>query len=226
VEEGGRRGRTDEASPSSNPASARGEGFCLDPFYPIVDSAAWVARLVGAGARLLQLRIKDRDEASVARETREALRACAKGGAILVVNDFWRVAIDEGAPWVHLGQGDLDEADFDAIRKAGVRLGVSTHDDAELERALAFNPDYVALGPIYPTILKAMAFAPQGLERIGTWKRRVGAIPLVAIGGLNVERAKLCLAAGADIVSVVTDITLHPDPEARAREWVAATRAA
>ena len=122
-----------------------------------------------------------------------------------------------GADWVHLGQGDLDEADVLAVRKAGIRLGISTHDDAELVRALTFAPDYVALGPIYPTKLKAMAFAPQGLETIGVWKRRVGAIPLVAIGGLDVERAKLCLAAGADVVSVVSDITLNPDPEA-ARE--------
>jgi thiamine-phosphate pyrophosphorylase len=198
----------------------------LDPFYPIVDSAAWVARLAGAGARLVQLRIKDKDEAWVARETREAMVACAKVGAVLVVNDFWRIAIREGAPWVHLGQGDLDQADIAAIRKTGLKLGVSTHDDAELERALALNPDYVALGPIYPTILKAMAFAPQGLERIGTWKRRIGAIPLVAIGGLNVERAILCLTAGADVVSVVTDITLNADPEARVRQWIAATRAA
>jgi len=196
----------------------------LDPFYPIVDSAAWVGRLVGAGARLIQLRIKDRDEGWIARETRETLAICGKAGATLVVNDSWRVAIGEGAPFVHLGQGDLDGADIAAIRKAGVKLGVSTHDDAELERALALKPDYVALGPIYPTILKAMAFAPQGLTRIGEWKRRVGAAPLVAIGGLTVERAKLCLAAGADIVSVVTDITLNADPEARAREWIAATR--
>jgi thiamine-phosphate pyrophosphorylase len=198
----------------------------LDPFYPIVESAAWVARLTGVGARLVQLRVKDKDEAAVARETRDALAVCAKAGAALVVNDYWRVAIEEGAPWVHLGQGDLDHADVGAIRKAGVRLGVSTHDDADLKRALALHPDYVALGPIYPTILKAMAFAPQGLERIGEWKGRIGAIPLVAIGGLNVERAKLCLAAGADIVSVVTDITLSSDPEARAREWIAATRSA
>jgi thiamine-phosphate pyrophosphorylase len=198
----------------------------LDPFYPIVDSADWVARLTGVGALLVQLRVKDRDQAWVARETREAAAVCAKAGAVLVVNDYWRVAIEEGAPWVHLGQGDLDHADVGAIRKADVRLGVSTHDDAELKRALKLDPDYVALGPIYPTILKAMAFAPQGLERIGEWKRRVGAIPLVAIGGLTVERAKLCLAAGADIVSVVTDITLNSDPEARAREWVAATRPA
>ena len=198
----------------------------LDPFYPIVDSAAWVARLTGIGAKLVQLRVKDKDEATVAREARDAIAVCSKADAVLVVNDYWRVAIDEGAPWVHLGQGDLDGADIGAIRKAGVRLGVSTHDDAELERALKLDPDYVALGPIYPTRLKAMAFAPQGLERIGEWKRRVGAILLVAIGGLTVERAKLCLAAGADIVSVVTDITLNADPEARAREWIAATRPA
>jgi len=209
-------------TPDPSP-SGRGE-LNLDPFYPIVDSATWVARLVGAGAQFIQLRIKEKDKAAVARETREALAICAKAGAALVVNDYWRIAIDEDAPWVHLGQTDLDRADIGAIRKAGVKLGISTHDEAELERALKLEPDYVALGPIYFTRLKAMAFAPQGLERIGTWKRVIGAIPLVAIGGLTVERAKLCLAAGADIVSVVTDIALNPDPEARTREWIAATR--
>jgi thiamine-phosphate pyrophosphorylase len=198
----------------------------LDRFYPIVDSADWVRRLVGAGARLIQLRVKDKDETAVVAEARAALAVCHAAGATLVVNDHWRVAIEVGAPWVHLGQGDLDQgADVGAIRRAGLRLGVSTHDDAELARALALEPDYVALGPIYPTVLKAMAFAPQGLARLGEWKRRVGALPLVAIGGLNVERGKACLAAGADVVSVVTDITLNPDPAARAREWIAATRA-
>jgi thiamine-phosphate pyrophosphorylase len=196
----------------------------LDPFYPIVDSAAWVARLVGAGARLIQLRVKDRSEADVEREALESLAICERAGAVLVVNDFWRVAIEIGAPFVHLGQEDLDSADLAAIRRAGIKLGVSTHDEAELERVLAFAPDYVALGPIYPTILKAMRFGPQGLARIGDWKGKVGAIPLVAIGGLNIERGRACLAAGADIVSVVTDITLNADPEARTREWVAATR--
>jgi thiamine-phosphate pyrophosphorylase len=198
----------------------------LDPFYPIVDSADWVRRLVGVGARLIQLRMKDTDDATVAAEAKSALAICRGAGATLVVNDHWRVAIEVGAPWAHLGQGDLDQgADIGAIRRAGLKLGLSTHDEAELARALALEPDYVALGPIYPTILKAMAFAPQGLARIGEWKKRVGALPLVAIGGLNVERAKACLAAGADVVSVVTDITLNLDPEGRAREWIAATRA-
>jgi thiamine-phosphate pyrophosphorylase len=198
----------------------------LDPFYPIVDSADWVHRLVGVGARLIQLRMKDKDEATIAAEARAALAICRDAGATLVVNDHWRVAIDVGAPWAHLGQGDLDQgADVGAIRRAGLKLGLSTHDDSELARALALEPDYVALGPIYPTVLKAMAFAPQGLERVGEWKKRVGALPLVAIGGLNLERAKACLAAGADVVSVVTDITLNADPEGRARQWIAATRA-
>ena len=197
----------------------------LDPFYPIVDSAEWVARLVGAGARLIQLRVKDQAYEKVAHEARAALALCQAAGAILVVNDYWRLALDIGAPYVHLGQEDLDGADLNALRRAGVKLGLSTHDDAELARALALAPDYVALGPIYPTKLKAMRFGPQGLEKIGVWKARVGKIPLVAIGGLTVERGLACLKAGADVVSVVTDITLNADPEARAREWLAATAA-
>ena len=198
----------------------------LDSFYPIVDSAAWVGRLVGVGAKFIQLRVKDATQDHLRRETHHALTICRRSGAELVVNDHWEIAVDTGADWVHLGQGDLDEADIGAIRANGIRLGVSTHNHEELDRALSLDPDYVALGPIYFTRLKAMAFAPQGLERIGEWKRRIGAIPLVAIGGLNVERAKLCLEAGADIVSVVTDITLNADPEARAKEWIAATRPA
>jgi thiamine-phosphate pyrophosphorylase len=196
----------------------------LDPFYPIVDSAAWVGRLVGVGAKFIQLRIKDATDDHLRTETHHAMTICRRSGAELVINDHWEIAIDAGADWIHLGQGDLDEADIGAIRVNGIRLGISTHDDAELARALTFAPDYVALGPIYPTTLKAMAFAPQGLERIGEWKRGIGATPLVAIGGLDVERAKLCLAAGADIVSVVSDVTLNADPEARACEWMAATR--
>ena len=196
----------------------------LDPFYPIVDSAAWVSRLTGVGAKLIQLRIKDKNGAALESEAREALDICQKAGAQLILNDYWRVALDIGADYIHLGQQDLDTADISAIRAAGIRVGISTHDEAELARAMKLKPDYVALGPIFPTILKAMRFGPQGLDRIGEWKRGIGNIPLVAIGGLSVERGRACLAAGADIVSVVTDITLNADPEARAREWIAATR--
>src|SRR3546814_844651 len=148
---------------------------------------------------------------------------CAAAGCQLIVNDYWKLALEEGCDFVHLGQEDLDGADLAALRRAGVRLGVSTHDDAELERALSLEPDYLALGPVYPTILKKMKWAPQGLEKVSEWKRRVGAVPLVAIGGLTIERAPGVLAAGADILSVVTDITLNADPEARTRAWLAAT---
>jgi thiamine-phosphate pyrophosphorylase len=198
----------------------------LDPFYPIVENADWVRRLLGVGAKLIQLRIKDRPADELRIEIRAALASCRVANAQLIVNDYWDIAIDEGANFVHLGQEDLDSADLKRIRAHGLKLGVSTHDHTELHRGLSFDPDYVALGPIYPTRLKAMAFGPQGLERIGEWKKLIGDRPLVAIGGITLERAPLCLAAGADIVSVVTDITLNADPEARAVAWVKATRSA
>lgn len=196
----------------------------LDRFYPIFDSADWLARMLPLGVKLVQLRIKDQGEAQIGREIARAKSLCAANDCVLVVNDYWRLAIEEGCNFVHLGQEDLDGADLPAIRKAGMKLGVSSHDEAELDRALATDPDYVALGPVYPTILKAMTWAPQGLERVTDWKRRVGDIPLVGIGGISLERAEGVFAAGADIVSAVTDITLNADPEARLKAWIAATR--
>ncbi len=195
----------------------------LDPFYLIVDDARWLERLLPLGAKLVQLRIKDRPENDVRSQIRAARELSTKFGAQLVINDFWLLALEEGCDFVHLGQGDLDGADITALRARGVRLGVSTHDEAELDRALSLSPDYIALGPIYPTLLKKMSFAPQGLERLGDWKRRIGDIPLVAIGGLTPERARLVLRAGADSACVVTDILRNAEPESRAREWVTAT---
>lgn len=195
----------------------------LDPFYPIVDSSAWLRRLLPCGVKLVQLRVKDLSEDSTRLEIRIAKALCEAADCQLIVNDYWRLAIEEGCDFVHLGQEDLEAADVPAIHRAGLRIGVSTHDDAELARALSVDPDYIALGPVYPTILKKMKWAPQGLEKVSDWKRRVGDIPLVAIGGLTVERAPGVLAAGADILSVVTDITLNRDPEARTRAWIEAT---
>jgi thiamine-phosphate pyrophosphorylase len=197
----------------------------LDRFYLIVDGAHWLARLLPCGVKLVQLRVKGKSADEVAREITDAKRMCAEHGAQLIVNDYWRAAIDAGCDYIHLGQEDLAAADLDAIRRAGVKLGISTHTHAELEVALQAKPDYIALGPIYPTILKAMRFAPQGLERIGEWKRRIRDIPLVAIGGITLERAPGVLAAGADSIAVVTDVLRNPDPEARARAFVEATRA-
>ncbi|MBZ9798775.1 thiamine phosphate synthase [Mesorhizobium sp. ES1-4] len=195
----------------------------LDPFYLIVDSAAWIERLVPLGVKLVQLRIKDQEEALLRREMRASKAVCDRHGCQLIVNDYWRLAIEEDCDFVHLGQEDLAAADVKAIRKAGLRLGLSTHDDAELETAFQAEPDYIALGPIYPTILKQMKWAPQGLDRIAVWKQRVGKLPLVAIGGLTVERIAGVFAQGAESAAVVTDITRNARPEARALEWLAAT---
>lgn len=196
----------------------------LDRFYPIWDDIAWFERLLPLGVKLVQLRVKDRSEAETADQIRRAKDLCKRHSCQLIVNDYWRIAIDEACDYVHLGQEDLDDADVPAIRARGIKLGISTHDHAELDRALSFDPDYVALGPIYPTILKQMKWREQGLDKLKEWRGLVGDLPLIAIGGFSVERAAGAFAAGADVVSVVTDITLNDDPEARAREWIAATR--
>jgi thiamine-phosphate pyrophosphorylase len=197
----------------------------LDPFYLIVDHVDWLRRLLPCGVRLAQLRVKSASEAVIAAQIATARHVCAEYGAQLIVNDYWRLALDQGCDFVHLGQEDLAGADLAALRDAGVRFGVSTHDEAELDNALAAKPDYVALGPVFPTLLKQMPWAPQGVEKLGLWRRKIGALPLVAIGGLTPERADECLRAGADSAAVVSDITLSPDPEGRARQWLAATRA-
>jgi len=194
----------------------------LPRVYPIVESAEWVRRLLPLGVRLVQLRVKDRPVEELRAQIRESKALCAAANAQLIVNDYWELAIEEGCDFVHLGQGDLDHADTRAVRKAGMRLGVSTHDDRELERALSLEPDYIALGPIYPTLLKVMPWAPQGLARVTEWKRRVGPTPLVAIGGLTLERLRGVFAAGADVAAVVTDIVKSSDPEARTHAWLAA----
>lgn len=196
----------------------------LDPFYLIVGDAARLERLVPLGVRLVQLRIKDRPEAELRDQIARARDICAAHRAQLVVNDHWRIALDLGCAFVHLGQEDMDGADFAALRRAGLRYGLSTHDEAELERALSHDPAYVALGPVYPTLLKKMKWAPQGLDRVRAWKSRAGTTPLVGIGGLTPERLPGLFAAGADSAAVVTDIQQADDPEARCREWIAATR--
>ena len=149
---------------------------------------------------------------------------CSEYDCQLVVNDHWQVAIKLGCDAVHLGQEDLDNADLGAIAAAGIQLGISTHSPQELDRALTLRPAYIALGPIYPTILKAMPWPPQGLERIAQWKSLIGDIPLVVLGGLNPKRAQAALASGADSVAVVTDITLNPAPDSRLTQWLECTQ--
>ncbi|MCK1474707.1 thiamine phosphate synthase [Bradyrhizobium sp. 197] len=191
-----------------------------DPFYPVVDSLAWVERLTKLGVGTIQLRAKDLDDSQSLQIVTDALAITNGTQAKLVVNDYWRAAIVAGAKYLHLGQEDLADADLKSVREAGLSLGVSTHDEAELEIALAAKPDYVALGPIFFTTLKSMRFEPQGIPKITEWKKRIGPIPLVAIGGIKFEHAAEIFATGADSIAVVSDVTQNADPDARVRQWL------
>ncbi|PKR90133.1 thiamine phosphate synthase [Pleomorphomonas diazotrophica] len=196
----------------------------LDRFYLIIDRAAWLPRLLPLRLKLVQIRTKAPDIETRRREIHDSLALCKAAGAICVVNDHWREAIEFGAEWLHLGQEDLDTADLKAIRAAGIRLGVSTANRAELDRALAVDPDHVALGPIWSTVSKDDAAPASGPELLTEWKR-ITKKPLVAIGGISLDRAPICWEAGADSVAVISDVLSAASPEARMTEWLDAARA-
>ncbi len=195
----------------------------MERFYLIVGHVGRLELLVPHGVRLVQLRIKDQPMTEVRRQITRARDFCAVHGAQLVVNDYWQLALDLRCGFVHLGQEDMAQADFPALRRAGIRFGLSTHDETELDRALSHDPAYVALGPVYPTLLKKMKWGPQGLDNVKRWKDMVGKTPLVAIGGLTPERLPGVFAAGADSAAVVTDIQQAADPEAQTRAWIRAS---
>ena len=185
--------------------------------YPVVDSVEWIARLLEAGVRTLQLRIKDKTDADVEADVRAAIDLGKRYHARLFINDYWRLAIKHQAYGVHLGQEDLQTADLDAIRAAGLRLGVSTHDDMEIDVALAVRPSYIALGHVFPTQTKQMPSAPQGLAQLAAHVQRLGDYPTVAIGGISLARAPAVLETGVGSIAVVSAIT-------QAADWRAATQ--
>jgi len=193
----------------------------LPKFYQIVDDVDWLERLLPLGLQLVQLRIKDKPLSFVNDQIRHAKSLCDDADCQLIINDYWQQAISAGCDFIHLGQEDLASADIDTIRHHNLKLGISTHDTAELKTALDVQPNYIALGPVYHTILKAMKWAPQGVEKVTRWKQLLGDIPLVAIGGLTVERAPDVYRAGADCICVVTDVLLNKKPEDRLRQWLA-----
>jgi thiamine-phosphate diphosphorylase len=180
--------------------------------YAIVDSASWVQRVLDAGVRTVQLRIKDAAQPDLREQIRSAVRAAKAVGAQLFINDHWRIAIDEGAYGVHLGQEDLATADLAHIAAAGLRLGISTHAYWEVCRAWALQPSYIACGPIHPTQAKAMPWIPQGNANLAYWCQLL-ALPVVAIAGMDAARAREAAACGAAGVAVISAITAAPDPE-------------
>ena len=188
-------------------------------FYPVVPTADWVQRLLGWGVRTVQLRIKaaDHSPAEIAAHIQAAVAAgWAVPGAQVFINDHWQLALACGAYGVHLGQEDLTDAegaDLDALRCAGLRLGLSTHTPAELARAKAVQPSYLAIGPIYPTTLKVMPYAPVGLAHLTVWAAQAAPYPVVAIGGISLALMPGVLACGVDGVAVVSAVTQAADPQ-------------
>ena len=188
-------------------------------FYPVVPTADWVQRLLGWGVRTVQLRIKaaDHSPAEIAAHIQAAVAAGRTvPGAQVFINDHWKLALACGAYGVHLGQEDLTDAegaDLDALRHAGLRLGLSTHTPAELARAKALQPSYLAIGPIYPTTLKVMPYAPVGLESLAVWAAQAAPYPVVAIGGISLTLMPGVLACGVDGVAVVSAVTQAADPQ-------------
>lgn len=196
--------------------------------YGVLPTAEWVGRMARAGVPTVQLRFKSTDSAAIGREVRAAVAAVQGTSACLFINDHWRAALDAGAYGVHVGQEDLDTlapGDLDAIRASGTRLGVSTHGYAEMVRAHAVQPSYIALGAVFPTTLKKMATAPQGLARLGAYVRLMRAYPLVAIGGISEDLFPAVRATGVGSVAVVRALVNAPDPEAAARRLLACMQA-
>lgn len=183
--------------------------------YPIVDSTAWVKRLLPLGVKTIQLRIKNNPH--VESEIQQSILLARQYEARLFINDYWELAIRHGAYGVHLGQEDLKEADVEKIRRAGLRLGVSTHCYDEVTCADAVQPSYIACGPIYHTTSKIMSFSPQGIERLKHWRRTLK-YPLVAIGGITQERLLDVLETGVDGIALISAITQADDPEGATRQ--------
>ncbi|MBM6636956.1 thiamine phosphate synthase [Leclercia adecarboxylata] len=184
--------------------------------YPVVDSVAWIERLLAAGVKTIQLRIKDKQDDEVEADIIAAVALGRRYDARLFINDYWRLAIKHQAYGVHLGQEDLESTELELIRAAGLRLGVSTHDNMEIDVALAARPSYIALGHVFPTQTKQMPSAPQGLEQLASHIERLADYPTVAIGGISLERAPAVLATGVGSIAVVSAIT-------QADDWQAAT---
>jgi thiamine-phosphate diphosphorylase len=188
-------------------------------FYPVVPDADWVKQLLHWGVRTIQLRYKPvaDDDALLAQQVRAAVAAGrAVAGAQVFINDHWRLALAEGAYGVHLGQEDwaaLSSAERELLRASGMRLGLSTHTPEEWALAQAAKPSYLAIGPVYPTTLKVMPYAPVGLEKLRDWTQRLHPCPVVAIGGISLERLPAVVACGVNGVAVVSAVTQALEPQ-------------
>lgn len=190
--------------------------------YAVLPSADWVGRMARAGVPTLQLRFKSEDAEAVQREVQASVDAVRGTSSLLFINDHWRAAIAAGAYGVHLGQEDMEIADFAAIRAAGLRLGLSSHGYAEMVRADRLSPSYIAMGAVYPTTLKRMVTAPQGPGRLAAYTRLMRDYPGVGIGGISAAELPEIKSTGVGSLAVVRAITAEADPERAAADLMAA----
>ena len=191
--------------------------------YAVLPDAAWVGRMARTGVPTVQLRFKSDDAAAIHSEVHAAVRAVQGTNALLFINDHWRAAISAGAYGVHLGQEDLDALsaqELHALRASGIRLGVSTHGYAEMVRADAVGPSYIAMGAVFPTTLKRMATAPQGVGRLGAYARLLRHYPQVAIGGIGPGQFAPILATGVGSIAVVRALVNATHPEEAAAQQI------
>ena len=164
--------------------------------YPIVDRAHKLKPLYEAGVTTAQLRVKDLDGSDLESEIVKAIELSDANNARFFLNDYWQIAIKHGAYGVHLGQEDIQDADVEAIYRAGLRLGISSHTPKEIEIALGFEPSYLAIGPIFEPISKKMAYENVGIENLKRWSEYVD-YPIVAIGGITQENIADVVDSGA-----------------------------
>ena len=197
----------DFALPAANPSTA----FAPCPqslgLYAVLPDADWIARLVELRVPTVQLRFKSDDHKAIDQQVQAAVKAVEGSDTLLFINDHWQHAIDAGAYGVHLGQEDMVDAPLDAIKSAGLRLGLSSHGYAEMLKAHAAQPSYLALGAVFPTTLKRMATAPQGLGRLGMYARLMQGQSLVAIGGIDLESLPAVMRTGVGSAAFVRAIT-------------------
>lgn len=227
-----RTGQFDPLQWPSDPADfgmasrPRPHGFPACPkelgLYAVLPDAQWVTRMAQAGVGTLQLRFKSDNPADIEREIAAAVQGVQGTASLLFINDHWQAAIRAGAYGVHLGQEDLDGADLNAISAAGLRLGISTHGYAEMRRADQFSPSYIALGAVFPTTLKKMQTAPQGVGRLRQYAKLLRDSPLVAIGGIDGFNLAEVLDCQVGSVGVVRALIAAEQPEAMAAEFIAA----
>ena len=198
----------------------------LPRLYVILDSALLknstrdcAQELAAAGVGLLQYRNKSASARELLETSRELVSSLESSRTALIVNDRPDVAALAGAKGVHVGQDDLDAEQARAVVGKEMWVGASTHNLEQFRRAVATSADYIAVGPIFATTSKANPDPVVGVELI----REVRALtdkPIVAIGGITLERAEAVIDAGADSVAVISDILLARNPGERARQYL------